>query len=121
MAKKKPCLTRSEFDAQEKALRSKLRARLDDVEPIGTPAGESDVWDKVLPIDSKLVATELRPVVKELLGALFPLKFIKKGGYQSPDDVLNHLLPQLRKWCPAGVETDIEGTANGTGAGPGVN
>ena len=121
MTKKKPYMTRSAFDAQEAALRSELKARLDAVEPIGTPPAGTDVWDKVLPMGSKLVVIELRPGVKERLGALFPLKFVRKGGYESPEEVLEHLMPQLRKWCPAEVAMHAEGSANGAKRGPVVH
>lgn len=121
MTNKKPCIARSAFDAQEAELRSELKALLDAVEPIGEPPAGTDVWDKVLPMGSKLVVTELRPVVKKHLGALFPLKFVRKGGYESPEEVLEHLMPQLRKWCPAEVATHAEGSANGATAGPVVH
>jgi len=117
----KPCITRSVFVAQEAALRSELKDRLDAIEPIGTPAANTDVWDKVPPMASKLVVTELRPVVKERLGALFPLKFVRKGGYESPEEVLDHLMPQLRKWCPAKAAMHSEGSANGTQVSPVVH
>ena len=121
MKKNYPCITRSAFDAQESALRTKLKARLDAVEPIGTPPADTDVWDKVLPFDSKLVVTELRPVVKAHLGASFPVKFVQKGGYESPEKVLQHLMPQLRKWCPANVAVPIEASANRATAAPVVH
>ena len=119
--KKKPCMTRSAFDAQAPALRSELKGRLEAVEQIGTPPAGTDVWDKVLPMGSKVVVIELRPVVKERLGALFPLKFVRKGGYESPEEVLEHLMPQLRNWCQAEVAIHAEGSANGATAGPVVH
>ena len=96
----KPTKTRSAFGAEESALRSEIKRRLEAVEPIGVPDGDTDVWDRVAPIDSKLVVTELRPLVKERLGGLFPLRFVRKGGYDSVDEAVDHLLPQLRQWCP---------------------
>ena len=114
MTKPKACVTRSAFDAQASALEGELKVRLDNIEPIGTPPSGTDVWDKGLPIDSKLVVTELRPVVKERLGAPFPLKFVRKGGYNSPDELIRHLMPQLRKWCPADAPTQNETSRNGT-------
>lgn len=116
MTKKEPCVTRSAFDAQAAALRSELKARLEAVEPIGATPPGTDVWDKILTMGSKLVVTELRPVVKERLGAPFPLKFVKKGGYETPEDVVEHLMPQLRNWCPPDVVTHAEGSANGATA-----
>lgn len=114
MTMKKPWMTRSVFDTQASALRGELKARLDAVEPIGIPPPNGkDVWDQVLPVGSKLVVTELRPVVKQRLGAPFPLKFVQKGGYESADQVLDHLMPQLRQWCPADVAMHSEGSANG--------
>ena len=101
--RKKPSKTRSAFDAEEPGLRRALKARLDAIEPIGSAPDGADVWDRVVPIDSKLVVTELRPLVKDRLGALFPLNFVRKGGYQSVDEALEHLMPQLQTWCPASV------------------
>lgn len=121
MTRRIPCIKRSGFDARESTIRSELKARLDAVKPIGTPPAGTDVWDQVLPIGSKLVVTELRPVVREHLGALFPLKFVRNGGYESPEEVLEHLIPQLRKWCPADAAMHIEGSANGTVAAPVVH
>lgn len=121
MTRNKPCITRSTFDARESALRSELKARLDAVKPIGTAPAGSDVWDQVRQFDSKLVVTELRPAVKKHLGALFPLKFVQNGGYESPEKVLEHLMPQLRKWCPADVAMYTEGSAKGAMAAPGVH
>ena len=115
---KKPCMTRSAFGAQEAALRSELKARLDAIEPIGTLPAGTDVWDKVVHMDSKLVITELRPLVKKRLGALFPLRFVRKGGYESPEQVLEDFMPQLRKWCTAEVVMHAEVSANGATAAP---
>ena len=117
----KPSMTRSGFDARQSTLRSKLKTRLDKVEPIGMPSTDTDVWDKVRAIGSKLVVTELRPIVKEHLGASFPVKFVQKGGYKSPEDVLDHLMPQLRNWCSADVDKFAEGNASGVTATPGVH
>ena len=118
MTNRKPRMTRSAFDAQESALRNELKARLDTVEPIGRPPGDTDVWDRVLPLDSKVVVIKLRPVVKKRLGALFPVKFVQNGGYKSTEEVLDHLMPQLRNWCPRDVAIHIESSANVVAAAP---
>ncbi len=99
-AKEMPTLTRSGFCELKSSLSRELLGVLNSIEQIGVPPKDTDVWDKVLPIDSKLVATKLRPIVKKYLGARFPLKFIRKGGYKSPEEVLEHLMPQLLDWCP---------------------
>ena len=112
VTRKKPSVTRSAFDAQQPRLRSDLKARLDAVEPIGAPPVGTDVWSQVVPIDSKLVVTELRPLIKERLGALFPLKFVRKGGYESSEEAIEDLMPQLRRWCPPDVALSIERSAN---------
>ena len=118
MTREKPSVTRSGFDAQEPRLRSELKGRLDAVEPIGDRPDGTDVWTGVVPIDSKLVVTELRPLVKERLGALFPLKFVRKGGYESSQEAIEDLIPQLRKWCPPDVAMGTERVPNRAVAAP---
>ena len=110
---KKPILTRSAFDALEPGLRMELRRKLESIKPIGESPTGTDVWDRIVPIDSKLVVTEIRPLVKKYLEASFPLKFVKKGGYKTPAEAIDHLMPQLRKWCPREVATKPKHKANG--------
>ena len=103
MPEKKPSISANEFHAIESDLRKSLQDRLEDeAAPIGgsdVKLEGTDVWDGVVAINSKFVATELRPLVKKKLGDRFPLKFIKKGGYPSVKEALDHLMPQLRDWC----------------------
>ena len=99
MAKKKCTLTKSEFDALQPALEKAITDRLSGIKPIGAPPAGTDVFDDVVEIDSKLVATEVQPVVTKVLGEEFPLKLIQKGGYETPGEAVQHLLSQLRSWC----------------------
>ena len=108
MTKKVPSLFRAGFNRIEPQLRSELIEALDDLEPIGTPPAGTDVWDGVVAIDSKLAVTELRPIVKEHLGELFPLKFVRKGGYASASEAIEHLIPQLREWCHDDSSSNVE-------------
>ena len=110
----KPTKTRSAFGAEESALRSDIKSKLESIKPIGAPDGDTDVWDRVAPIDSKLVVTEIRPLVRERLGAPFPLRFVRKGGYESVDEAVDHLLPQLRQWCPPDGPSESQWTTKAT-------
>ena len=113
-----PKMTLAEFHRIEAALRQELLNFLNDLEPIGSSPEDTDVWDGVKLIDSKLVVTELRPLVKEILDVLFPLKFVRKGGYDSSEEAVNHLLPQIRKWCTESVSNDTEHSTNGAAVAP---
>jgi len=91
--------TKPEFDARRSEVEKALHERFEGVKPIGAPPTETDVFDGVVAIDSKLVATEARPVIEKVMGAPFPLKLIRKGGYGSKEDAVNHLVAGLREWC----------------------
>ena len=106
--KKSPVISRFEFDQQAETLEREFRICLEAIKPIGISPSDTDVFDHLVPMDSKLVVSELRPIVKRHLGRIFPLKFVQKGGYESVNATIDHLMPQLREWCPAGD------TANGT-------
>lgn len=94
-------------------LQQRLFAVLNCLEPIGLPSEGTDVWDRVLSMDSKLVVTELRPIVTEYLGTPFPLEFVRKGGYESPEEVIAHLMPQLHQWCTLDNSEQTDQSTNG--------
>jgi hypothetical protein len=62
----------------------------------GGPSG-SDLWE-LPPVDSKSVA-KLSPFVKELVGRRLDPRWIRKGGYSTVSEAVDHMLVQLHKHC----------------------
>jgi hypothetical protein len=95
----------AEFDAVSADLRAQLKAFWDDetnpatfttlnVEALG------DLWRDGPELDSKAVQNA-SPIVEELLGFKLTGKFLKRGGYESFDDLVTDLMPKLREECTA--------------------
>lgn len=99
MAKAHANLTRSQFDALLPQIKKAIVDRLKALKPLGAPPPETDVFDRVVEVASKLVATEVRPAVETVMGQPFPLRLIKKGGYETVDDAVKDLLEKIRDWC----------------------
>jgi hypothetical protein len=60
------------------------------------PKGRTDTLYEVLPVIDSLAVLESMIVIEQVLDQKVPAKFIKAGGYDSADEMLKHLLPQLR-------------------------
>jgi len=59
-------------------------------------SGGQSLWDGMPAIDSKAV-TETSPIFQKFLGIPLNQKFIRWGGYTSPQDLVNDLLPRMLK------------------------
>ena len=55
---------------------------------------DSDLWDNMPTVDSKAIARS-SPVFEKSLGAKLDVKLIRKGGYQSIEDAIAHLVPLM--------------------------
>lgn len=99
MAKEHSTVTKSEFDAMIDQISKAMIDRLKAIKPLGAPPPDTDVFDRVVEVDSKLVATEVRPAVETLMGEAFPLRLIKKGGYETIEEAVSDLLEKIRGWC----------------------
>lgn len=104
MTVSKPTFTSAQFDALVPTLKGQLSSALakelsDCALPELGSDPNSDLWD--LPtVDSKTVC-KLSPVVKALVGRRLEPTWIRKGGYDSIDEAVQHLIDQLRKHCVA--------------------
>lgn len=56
--------------------------------------GGSDLWHHIPEIDSKEVAAS-RTIFKEVLGVDLDPEFVRPGGYDSIDEMNEHLVPQM--------------------------
>lgn len=59
-------------------------------------SNSSDLWDSMPTVDSKTVA-RTSPIFRQHLGRPLDVKLIRPGGYQSIDDMINHLVPAMMK------------------------
>ena len=57
-------------------------------------SNSSDLWDSMPTVDSKTVA-RTSPIFRQHLGRPLDVKLIRPGGYQSIDDMINHLVPAM--------------------------
>ena len=58
--------------------------------------GNSDLWDSMPELDSKAVARS-SPIFERYLGRPLDIRLIRPGGYQSIDDMIDHLVPDMMK------------------------
>ncbi|WP_254280764.1 hypothetical protein [Haloarcula marina] len=58
--------------------------------------GDTDLWGDLPEIDSK-TAAQAAPICEEHLDIDFDMSMIQEGGYESVDDFIDDLLPQLRE------------------------
>lgn len=103
MAKWKP-LSSAQFDALAPKIKALLevgleKERTDTALPKFGAAAGSDLWE-LPPVDSKSVA-KLSPLVKELVGRRLDPRWIRKGGYSTVKEAVDHMLVQLRRHCVA--------------------
>ena len=94
-------LTATEFAGKEiglvKALATGLEKELADCALPSDPT--TDLWD--LPtVDSKTVC-KMSPLVEGILGHKLHPSWVKKGGYNSVKEAVNHIVAQLRANCVA--------------------
>ncbi len=54
----------------------------------------SDLWDSMPTLDSKAVARS-SPIFEQYLGRPLDIRLIRPGGYQSIDDLIDHLVPAM--------------------------
>jgi hypothetical protein len=54
----------------------------------------SDLWDSMPTVDSKTVA-RTSPIFQKHLGCPLDVKLIRPGGYESFDDMINHVVPAM--------------------------
>jgi hypothetical protein len=102
--KEVPAVTQSEFDGIVGKFRADLRCWYDDRknDPAAPPLNPatSGAFGHVPDVDSKAVVTA-SSVVKKHLGVKLDSKLIRRGGYDSFDDLCDDLLPKLRASCPS--------------------
>lgn len=60
----------------------------------GLPGG-ADLWGSMPQVDSKAVA-RMAPIFEKHLKIKFDAKLIKPGGYNSIDEVIDHLVPAMQ-------------------------
>lgn len=101
MAKWKP-ISAAQFDALAPKIKAVLtdgleKERTDTALPKFGGAPDSDLWE-LPPVDSKSVA-KLSPLTKELVGRRLDPRWIRKGGYSTVAEAVDHMLVQLRKHC----------------------
>ncbi len=59
----------------------------------GLPGG-ADLWDVMPEVDSKAIARS-SPIFEAYLGVPLDVKLIKRGGYSSIDEAVQHLVPKM--------------------------
>lgn len=108
-------ISHTDFNSRQeglrKALAGKLEAELDECTLPDAGDDDSDLYD--LPtVDSKTVA-KMSPVVKEWMDGIgINPKWIRKGGYTTIDEAVDHILEQFAKDCvePASEELATSST-----------
>lgn len=60
------------------------------------PKEKGTLYDVLPDIDS-LAVVESLVIAEKLLNCNIPARIIKSGGYDSSDEMIDHLMPQLRK------------------------
>jgi hypothetical protein len=119
-AKHTPAITKAEFDEIEQALREDLKRWWEDekadleADPMPADPEMDPLWEGMPEIDSKSVV-KASPIIRQHVGADLDPKLIRKGGYDSFDDLANDLLPRVRATCPdaAPLGSDVEPAAEG--------
>lgn len=66
--------------------------------------GGADLWDRMPAMDSKAAARS-SPIFKKYFGTPLDPKLLRPGGYSSPDDMLDDLIPKMQKKCSAKNKT----------------
>lgn len=96
-------ITKVAFDTIMTPLVSELRQWWDDetqtLDAAQPPSGYSPLTAGLPELDSKC-AIKASPIIRKWLGMKLKPSHIRRGGYHSFEDFINHLLPQLRNLCP---------------------
>lgn len=92
--------TQEEFDSRTRELRRALRDWWDDeAQTFDCAVSEtSSVWEGMPEIDSKAVV-KASPIIRRFTGRDLDPRDIKRGGYSSFDELVDHLFPKLRAKC----------------------
>ncbi len=100
-----PAVTKAEFDALKPQLRLDLERWWEDeredleADPPPPALASSPLWEGLPEIDSKAVV-KASPVIRKYLGIELDPRLIRKGGYNSFDELIDDLFPKLRETCP---------------------
>jgi hypothetical protein len=57
---------------------------------------DEDLWEDMPTVDSKAIA-RTSPIFQEILGIALDVKFIRRGGYSTIDEAIDHLVPQMEQ------------------------
>lgn len=68
----------------------------------GIHGDDSDLWEAMPTLDSKTVA-RTSPIFEKHLGRPLKVRLIRPGGYDSVDDMVNHLVPAMMDLSEAGT------------------
>lgn len=101
--------TKADFDLQRPTLTARLKAwaeqelaSFDDAVAgnSGAAKGASSpsIWDDMPAIDSKK-ATGALVEIEEVIGRKLPVSLVRRGGYESVDELIADLLPKAREKC----------------------
>lgn len=87
-----------DLSALEEKLRDWWEERDGGMGGVGTDESmdDNDLWGDMPEIDSK-AAARTAPICEEQLDIEFDMSMIQEGGYDSIDEMIDHLLPQLRE------------------------
>jgi hypothetical protein len=112
MAKcQKPTISADAFAAQWPALREALRKWVEQEclsfdEAVSDSAGAS-VFDGLPVIDSKTVV-RASPIFKPIIGCELDVRWIRRGGYSSFDELADDLMAKIEKACVANADNEKE-------------
>ena len=68
----------------------------------GIHGSDSDLWDSMPTLDSKTVA-RTSPIFEKHLGCPLNVRLIRPGGYNSVDDMVDHLAPAMMGLAETGA------------------
>jgi hypothetical protein len=98
-----PAPSSSEFDHQLRPLSAALKrwwrqesTDFDSAIRAGSGAGIVPVWNRMPEIDSKAIV-KASPIFEQYLGLQLPPSMIKRGGYDSFEQLWDDLIPKLRE------------------------
>lgn len=102
-------LSKSEFQKLIPELRKQLKTALEQELKDCSGDPSTDLWD--LPtVDSKTVC-KLSPVLQSAIGHSLDPSWIRKGGYESVRDAVEHVIAQAQEHCVGTVTIDIAKTS----------
>ena len=68
----------------------------------GIHGSDSDLWDAMPTLDSKTIA-RTSPIFEKHLGRPLKVRLIRPGGYNSIDDMVDHLVPAMMGLAETGA------------------